>query len=209
MIRMIIAAFVLAACGNPDNKCPQHGGTDVSFGSACVFAPHAIAIDGDFSDWADVPSDRPLIGGGSNDVSGEVQGVHATLTPDGNVAMYLETLGAPLDVATNRYHVELFPLDGPSYLLALELQPAADFVDLGVNTLHGFPLEVAFGATGIELAMPISALPFGGGLAIETATLQRRVGTWNTAQLEVPAVVYVCWDKHSPLCLPSYAPPTQ
>ena len=204
MIRIASIAILLAACGDPGNKCPERGGTEVSFGTACVFAPRTIAIDGDLSDWSGIPSDMPVIGGNA----GDVQGVHSTLTPDGNLAMYIETVAAPLELVTTRYRVELYPLDGPAYTLALDLQPTASIVELGTNTLGGFPLAAAFGPTGIELAMPISALPFGGGLAIETAVVQRRAGSWGVAQSAVPQIVYVCWDPHSPLCQPSYTPPT-
>jgi hypothetical protein len=201
MIARSLAACALAACAVPSAQCPDY--TSAPVNGRCSYPEHAIAIDGDLADWASVPELSakcpscfcPAC------TPGQAYTVRSTPTADGQVALLVDTGGAPMAGAF-AYSVGLSPLDGPQYALTFQLfAGGTPVITLGDVAITGLPVEVAYGATGIELAIPVDALPFGGGFVANAALERKQLGKWEFAQQVVPTIA-ACWDPSASICLP-------
>lgn len=199
-MKWLVAGVVsCAACGDPSLNCAQNR-MMVAANSTCEVPPAAIAIDGDLSDW-DALLAYPL--DCSDCSTGEVGGVYITLTTDDEIAIYAATVGAPLKDQIHRYYIELSPLIGPYYSVGFRVTPTtSEGVIDAVVAVNGYPVRAAFGATGIELAVPRSALPFSAGANAFADLEVRRLGFWERAQNFFAYLATVCWDPDSPLCRP-------
>src|ERR1041384_1126147 len=101
-MRPWLAIAMLAGCSNdPGYICNQHR-VRIPYDGTCAFDPVPITIDGDFRDWQPLLLYAPDCG---DCKPGEVAGVYATETPDGEVAMYAQTIGAPITDDTHSYLV--------------------------------------------------------------------------------------------------------
>lgn len=192
----------LVACSDPGAICGRNG-QHITFDGTCTFAPSAITIDGDFSDWTSLlayPPDCPQC------ANGEVSVVYATTTTEGEVAIYAQTIGRPLTDGSHSYFLELGPIIGPYYGYGWRVRPTTSetIVDYSV-TVNGEPVRAAIGDSGIELAVPVRVLPFTASAKASAELEVNKFGTWENEQDFIANPVHyapVCWDPSSPLCQP-------
>lgn len=195
-MRLALLALV-AACGNdPGGVCARDNEADP--GAGCAVPLATITVDGDTADWDGIP-----VRACTTCADGDVTQVRSTRTADGRIAFLLDTQGAPLVDTNHSYLLSLGPLREPSYWIDIILQPATP-PDVTLNTLPitGLPLDFAFGATAIEIAFPIAALPHGGGVNAYAgaAVFDAANSNWvPQAQLQSENA---CWDPTSPVCQP-------
>jgi hypothetical protein len=200
--RLVGLAVSCAACSDPGYTCDQNR-AHITVDGTCAFDPVAITIDGDFTDWDALelyPPDCP------DCAAGAVSGVYATETTNGEIAVYLTTVGPPLTDLGHAYYAGFTPRVFPPYQYGVRARPSKSEVVMSYTiVVGGVPARAAFGATGVELAIPISALPFTAGIDI-FGELNRDDFGWGDAQ-DIPyPYATVCWDPTSPLCRPWLAP---
>jgi hypothetical protein len=194
-------AFAFAGCSDPGYICDQNR-AHTTWDGACDFAPSMIEIDGDLGDWAPLLVYPPDC---SDCRPGEVAGVYVTETTNGEVAIFAQTVGAPLMDTRHRYDLQLTPLVLPPYALEFLVTPGGVETVVGYTvSVTGLPVRAAVGPTGIELAIPISALPFTAGANGWGVLEGFQLGTWEIAQDVTPFLASVCWDASSPLCQPTH-----
>ena len=201
-------AYALAACSAPQLDCPDT--TTTTAGASCSYPAHAIAIDGDLADWDPVPSPSEACTACrcTTCTAGQVVGLRGTRTDDGNVALLVETDGEPASTSSS-YLVSMFPLEGPQYALAVRaVVGGAPTVTLAGTPVAGVPVQAAAGGAsspagtwGLELEIPIDALPFAGGFGVNAELEQYRLAAWDAAQAQVPTIA-TCWDAGAPVCQP-------
>lgn len=199
---VITLAIACIGCSDPGYICPQNR-AHVTWDGRCVFPPAAITIDGDASDWESLltyPIDCPECD------RGQVAGVYATQTTEGELAIYAATIDAPFTDSRHRYYLDFVPLAFPYYAIGFAVQPASIATFMGNAVLvDGVPVRAAIGATGIELAVPIGALPFTAGATGYGQLEVQEFGSWRVGQdfiaNPVPGAT-VCWDPDSPFCDP-------
>lgn len=198
MKRLVGLATACAACSDPGYTCDQNRAHITADGN-CIFDPVAITIDGDFSDWAALTTYPPDFPDGA---PGTVSAVYATETTDGEYAVYLQTVGAPFTDASHSYYAGLTPRAYPPYQYGVRAHPTTHDVVMNYNIeISGVPAKAAYGPTGVELAIPISALPFTAA-ADAFGELNIENNGWDDGQ-DVPyPYATVCWDPSSPLCRP-------
>jgi hypothetical protein len=194
---------LLAACdsktfgGTPPNGfCPTNNIRDP--GPGCSVPVADVVVDGDPAEWADVPVvDCPEC------ADGTAAQLRALRTPDGRLAMFVGARGAPMIDAGHSYLLELAPLREPSYWIDIFVQPnEPPDIQLDGLPITGWPVDVAFGATGIELAMPTAMLPYQGAVnGYGVLGTIDSTGAWTAAQ-PTSAFVTACWDPASPICAP-------
>jgi hypothetical protein len=193
---------VLAACdrgsfgGTPPGFCPTNNVRDP--GPGCSVPVADVVVDGDPAEWANVPVvDCPEC------ASGTAAQLRALRTPDGRLALFLDARDAPMADPKHSYLIELQPLREPTYWLDIFIKQAeAPELELDGLPISGWPVDVAYGASGIELAMPTAMLPYQGAVDGYAAlgTIDT-TGVWTAAQ-PTSAFVTACWDPASPLCAP-------
>ena len=199
---------LLAACGAPALQCPDLTG---AAGGRCRYPTHPIAIDGDLSDWDDVPAITQTCSTCYCDScsAGQVTTLRATGTPDGQLAMLIVTNGEPLQGPQSSYVAYAYSLAGPAD--ALGVRAHAGFAAtqlLGTDEFTGLPVALAFGSgpspgglTGIELTIALDAMPFTGGALLNADVQRLEINTWQPVQEIVPTIA-TCWDASSPVCQP-------
>jgi hypothetical protein len=198
-----ILLLALAACDPktfggtpPQGFCPIGSTTDP--GPGCTVALADVAIDGDNADWANVPGTTC-----PDCQPGFVAAFRALRTPDGRLAFRADMTAGPLADASHSYHVFFEPIRGPTNFIDLRVQPGiATTLDLDGVPLAGIPVDTAFGAGGLEFAIPIAALPFRGLGAYAALEVLDSTGAWQLAQARY-AFVQACWDPTSPVCQPN------
>ncbi len=193
-----VLASTIVACGDPSRYCEQNR-MRVQYDETCEVPPIAIAIDGDLSDWEPLLTYPPDC---DECTTGQVAGVYIARTTDDEIAIYAATVGAPLTDATHSYYIELSPLAGPYYGFGFQVTPSKIDALLRFVRIDSVPVRAAFGSTGVELSLPMSAVPFtvGANAFGELDVLQ--FGGWVGAQDYYPYLATVCWDATSPLCQP-------
>jgi hypothetical protein len=202
MKRVVAIVVTCVGCSDPGYVCDQNR-AHVTWDGRCEFPPARITVDGDASDWESLlvyPIDCPECD------PGQVAGVYATETTDGEIAIYASTIGAPFTDNRHRYYLDFGPLAFPYYSVGFAVQPASIFAFMnGTERVDGMPVRAAIGEAGIELAVPISALPFTAGARGYAQLEVAAFGGWEVGQdfFEHPvAGAAVCWDPDSSLCGP-------
>lgn len=195
---VLVLASVTAGCGDPSMYCEQNR-MRVQYNETCQVAPSVIAIDGDLSDW-DALLTYPL--DCDECTAGQVAGMYVARTTDDEIAIYAATVGAPLSDAAHSYYIELSPLAGPYYGFGFQVTPSQIDTLLRFVRMSSVPVRAAYGATGVELALPMSAVPFTVGANTFGHLEMRQFGGWVAAQDYYPYLATVCWDASSPLCQP-------
>jgi hypothetical protein len=158
-----------------------------------------IVVDGEIGDWAALPeSADPGCGGCA---AGDVTRVRGARISDGRVAFLLETSGAPRVDATNGYSIWLQPIAGPLFAINLIIDgPFGLTAWLNYLELQGLPVTHAVGPAGLEIAIPIAAWPFGGGLELFGERAVLGSDGWESPQSAFPPFARVCWDPASTVC---------
>lgn len=196
-------ALTLAACaGGPLVRCPDL--TEVPLGASCAPPPRAIAIDGDLSDWQAIPD--PVANCSTcfctDCTAGQVTTLRATPTTDGKLALLVETGGAPTPPLDASYLVVIGPLTGPGFALALTIGSGAPAIAIGDNVaataFTGLPAASAYGGSGVELALPLDALPLGGGALAYAVELD----STGMFEQDIAPTIATCWDGSSAICQP-------
>jgi hypothetical protein len=198
-----LALFALvAACDSktfggtpPQGFCPF--GNSVDPGPGCTVESREVTIDGDDAEWVGVASNRC-----PDCQPGFVVALRALRTPDGRLALRADTQGPPLVDANHAYHFWLEPISGPPNFVDVRAQRGAA-PEVGVDgvPLSGIPIELAIG-NGIELAIPVAALPYRGGVsAYANLEVIDPTGAGGLAQDRFE-LVQACWDPTSPVCQP-------
>jgi hypothetical protein len=200
-MKRVVVLAMLAGCSDPGGTCAQNR-AHVTWDGTCEFPPSAITIDGDLSDWDSLLAYPPDC---LDCKPGEVAGMYATITTNGEVAVYAKTIDAPLLDARHSYYVELLPLIEPLYGLGFRVTPSGAEALVGYNiAVTGIPVRSAIGATGVELAVPISALSFTSGTQAYGELDSFEFGSWGYEQLVTPHLAPACWDPQAELCRPHY-----
>jgi hypothetical protein len=194
----VVPALVVAACGDPSLYCEQNR-MRVAYDETCEVPPSVIAIDGDLGDWQALLTYPPDC---DDCTSGQVAGMYATRTTNDEIAIYAQTVGAPLTDAAHSYYLELSPLAGPYYGFGFRVTPSRIDAMLRFVQIDAVPVRAAYGPTGVELAVPMSAVPFSVGANAFGELEKREFGSWVIAQDVFPYLAVVCWDASSPLCQP-------
>jgi hypothetical protein len=197
---IVVLALAIAgvACGDPSRYCEQNR-MRVAYNETCEVSPSAIAIDGDLDDWQPLLTYPPDCTGCG---SGEVSGMYVTTTTDDEIAIYAATVGAPLTDVAHSYYIELSPLAGPYYGFGFQVRPSNVEVMLRFVQVDGVAVRAAYGPTGVELAVPRTAVPFTVGANAFGELDAREFGSWVAAQDFFPYLATACWDASSPLCQP-------
>src|SRR6476646_5161835 len=124
----LAAVSALGGCSDPGETCAQNR-AHVAWDGTCEFPPAAITIDGDFSDWDALLAYPPDC---TDCKTGEIAGMYATITTNGELAVYAQTVGAPLVDPNHSYYLELMPLIQPLYGLGFRVSPS------GAQALVGY-----------------------------------------------------------------------
>lgn len=193
-----------SACSDPGYICDQNR-AHITFDGTCAVEPVPISIDGDFTDWAPLmtyPPDCPHC------AVGFVSGVYATETPNGELAVYLKTMGAPDADAVHAYYAAFEPRARPLYQYGVRVTPSRIDVVMSYGiVLSGVAVKAASSDAGIELTIPISALPFTAGVdVVGELDFYDDVKGWQPEQKDNYPYATVCWDPQSPVCLPRRTP---
>jgi hypothetical protein len=196
---------LLAACDtqsfggtSPAGFCAANHATDP--GPGCTVPMASIAIDGDEAEWSSVPSIACTL---SSCASGDVSQIRSLRTGDGRIAFLLDIQDAPVADGNHSYLISIGPLREPSYWIDIRVSRGLEpEVSLNFLRLTGLPVEHAYGPSGIELALPVAALPHKGGVNVFGA-LEVVDGSleWVPQQVEY-AFASACWDPRSPVCQP-------
>ena len=194
MIARFALACVLGGCTVPTLECAN---SIPAVDGRCAYPAHAIAIDGDLSDWSDVPTAScPGCTCANCTGPGDVVTMRATATTDGKLALLAQTNGPPVNVT---YVLALATYDGPSLVLNMFASPS-EAASEGTNfpdEFTGLPIAFAFsqsplGTTGIELAIDLDALPFAGGA----------LAFGGISGTQAYPTIQACWDPTVALCQP-------
>lgn len=197
--------LLLAACSSDpymgvaglDDSCIGDHRRDP--GPSCTAQPLELTLDGAPDEW---PAGLDWIPGCIGcTYDGAV--FHANVTrAEGFVQFFIHTINAPS------------VLDGVYYAMGLRNHgmiyddPRNTHVQILVGTggsvalfngfeLQGLPVEAAFGATGIEVRVPVDSLPFAGS-AILAAWLAQRDGDRFVFYDRPEVWSSACWDPRSP-----------
>jgi hypothetical protein len=216
MTARVVLACLLAGCGAPTKQCVDFS---LAVDGQCPAPAREITIDGDLSDWDDVPdfTSACVECYCTTCGSGEVVTLRATATTDGKLALLAQTKGLPiqapahpLQVAVPSYLFGLSTLTGPQtgvQLFATANASAVEMTDAG-ELFAGLPVAYAFGGsaspggiTGVELAIALDALPIAGGGIINGQLVERDDASVQPEQTVVPTVA-TCWDASAAVCQP-------
>ena len=199
MKRLLVLA-VAVGCGDPGFICEETG-EHIKYNGTCAPARPTITVDGDFSDWTSLKlpanSCAPECG------PGEVTDVVTIVTGNGEVAAFAKVTGA-LDDSVHAYVFSFEPIDGPPFDLDVRLRSTTVETFLSTTGITGFPARAAMGADGIEVAVPIAALPFTAATYVTARLDVYDAGTssWEFGQQTFVHLVPACWDPSSPFCRP-------
>lgn len=192
------ALLVLAACGDPGyGFCPD-GSRIADRETGCALPPSEIVVDGELDEWA------AIVGAASEPcnecTSGQVIETRVARTADDQLAIAARLRGGVAD-PRHEYLVAFGPLQEPSYWMYLHVAPGREpRVELNEVALVGVPFTHVFTIASLEVAIPIAALPYGGGARV-TVLLEDTRG--EIAQPEdASSYAYACWDATAPICAP-------
>lgn len=208
MTRVALALIaLLAACRGDDPYSGGFGGESCLAGSyrdpgpGCTAAPLAtVVIDGRADEWQDERLLYPH--SASCCTEGDPYAVYVGLDGAGGVAFLIPMIGAAITDGTAIYTIEmrrpgmLFGEVGNVYF-ELEITPAYAQPYLNGVPVYGIPVEWAFGPGGLEIRLPLDALPYPGESIFAGYVYVLSGGAYY--QRNPPAFASLfCWDPNDP-----------
>jgi len=211
--RAIAIALLIAACKGDDPYAGGAGGNaclDGSYrdpGPGCTVAPLAdVTVDGHADEWTDERVRYPF--SASCCGNGDPGELFIARTNDGaSLAMFMPIIGAALTDVGHNYVVHFrrygTTYDQPGAISAeVVMSSSQGFMRINGIPVYGIPIEYAFGPDGLELRVPLDALPYPGSAYVD-ARLVKAIGgqvidealftsqlCWNTADPDGPCTFF-------------------
>jgi hypothetical protein len=198
----LLALLAASACsGDPRFYNCVYGDVRASLDEHCAVAERSITLDGDAADWDGVPNIHEATCAPSDMcAAGEVQGMQMARF-GGTLFTHLTTFGAP--DTTNTYGLYFF--DGSQDTTRdndffADVTPGGTWATMNGIVENGLPIMVAYGATDVEISVPIEALPFPSGPVL-VPFLFISQGASLTPTSSAPWIAGApCWDPTLPNC---------
>jgi hypothetical protein len=198
-MRPLLALGLLAGCASDPDACWL--GNQREGAGACLLPELAATIDGDGAEWeaSDVLRRRSCFDCPAGDVD------YYQVAREGADAVVLRavTHGAPVADGSATYIVGFRPLVDPQAetlrAYAFELLFGGDRIDARMKPwfeFTGLPIEVAWGADGYEVRLPVEVLPFEGAAWFNTGIADGTPGNslgkicWAAAATDDRCAVY-------------------
>lgn len=170
-------------------------------GGACVTPGGSFTVDGLGDDWAD--SEKYVFHATSCCTDGDAGSLQAAVDNLGNLVLYLDVVGTPVTDGSVLYNVlfrrpdMFYGEDGNQYFNVF-FDGTSARLQLNGLEVYGVPIEAAVGADGVEMRVPIAALPMPGAAIIAPETYVRAADGSYLQRDEPEFDDILCWDPTAP-----------